>query len=110
MCGRFKHGCPCPTGGPDEPRLSTKYGYPDYYLVSTLCPYCGVRLDGAAPNDLIAHAPMPGDVSCCIKCGGVMIFTDTLALRVMTDALWAEIDKDLQQELTELFKQIRESK
>ena len=51
---------------------------------SSHCPYCGYELDGAtSPRDQ-SMMPSPGDVSICIECGGICLFTADLRLRKPT--------------------------
>lgn len=47
------------------------------------CPFCGHRLDVAMAADPAnpAASPAPGDVSVCIECAQVLVFTDDLTLR-----------------------------
>jgi hypothetical protein len=47
------------------------------------CPWCGHRFDAAmsANPDRPDAAPKPGDVSVCISCAQVLVFTDDLTLR-----------------------------
>lgn len=52
-------------------------------LPTTVCPECADPLDAAsaAEGD---HVPTPGDVSICLNCAWVGIFTDELTLRPST--------------------------
>src|ERR1700690_4304978 len=46
------------------------------------CPVCGYRTDYAScVTDRSKERPEPGDISACLKCGEVFIFTDTLDMR-----------------------------
>jgi hypothetical protein len=60
------------------------------------CPHCGRPLDahGDTPGERDDKAPRPGDVSVCMKCGGVMIFTEGLGLRIATPEEMRVIDRD----------------
>jgi hypothetical protein len=67
-----------------------------------LCPWCGELLDTAAGIDA-DQAPVVGDISVCIKCGGVCLFGPGLALECCPDTLW-------QNEHAPLPAQIREAR
>jgi hypothetical protein len=46
------------------------------------CPECGYEMDEAAPVDGDEKVqPIAGDISICLNCGEVLIFTEALALR-----------------------------
>jgi hypothetical protein len=47
------------------------------------CPWCGQRLDAAMAGDPENPdaTPSPGDVSICISCAQILVFTDELTLR-----------------------------
>jgi hypothetical protein len=50
-----------------------------------LCPTCGATITAA--TDLRGHAePRAGDLSVCLACGGVLVFTEDLSLRRATRA------------------------
>lgn len=57
----------------------------DHRTPTTWCPYCGTSLDGAMNVDG-PNAPDPGDVTVCLYCAGLAVFTDNLGLRFPTDA------------------------
>jgi hypothetical protein len=48
-----------------------------------LCLECGHFLDAASSYGK-TRIPQPGDVTLCIRCAHVMVFTDTLTLREPT--------------------------
>jgi hypothetical protein len=50
----------------------------------SICPDCGEELSAAmgATND--TPSPIPGDVSVCSYCSEVLIFSDSLALQVLS--------------------------
>lgn len=48
------------------------------------CPYCTHVLDAHVATDDIPDGPDPGDFSGCAYCGGALVFTETLGLRVPT--------------------------
>lgn len=74
---------------------------------STICPYCGVRLDGATGTDDQTLKVKEGDCSCCIGCGGVLEFDEKLLPCVMRDDVWATLPATLQSQLTRLSASIR---
>lgn len=47
------------------------------------CPWCGHRIDAAMAGDPAEPdvTPKPGDVSVCISCAQMLVFTDNLTLR-----------------------------
>ena len=48
------------------------------------CPSCGKKLDAAThPTEDVA--PLPGDVTICLCCQDILIFTEDLGLRRPTD-------------------------
>lgn len=54
------------------------------------CPSCGAKVDG---HSAIGHGevdPDPGDVSICLYCSGLSIYTP-YGLRVTTDEEWRSI-------------------
>jgi len=56
------------------------------------CPHCGYLLDAATACDLNDETePKTGDMSVCIDCGEVCVFTDHLHLRKPTDSELLEI-------------------
>jgi hypothetical protein len=61
------------------------------------CPFCGHWLDRlwAGPGNPEA-TPRPGDVTICIKCGGLMILDPDLRVRPPTDDEQAEALADPQ--------------
>lgn len=48
------------------------------------CPLCGYEMDCATCVDIPEHTPRPEDVTICIKCGEVLVFTEGLGLRIPT--------------------------
>ena len=51
-----------------------------FQMPRSTCPYCGHDVDFAA-NAVRAGAPVPGDVTVCIKCAAPSVFDDDLQLR-----------------------------
>ena len=49
------------------------------------CPDCGYAMDAASPVSGNAdEEPRPGDLSVCLDCGAVLVFTNELGMRVAT--------------------------
>jgi rubredoxin len=63
---------------------------PSHHIPSSECTNCGFILDGATGIAEDGHkgdlVPDPGDATVCIMCGHLMVFTDELKLRDLTDA------------------------
>ena len=64
------------------------------------CPSCGAKVDG---HTAVGHEdvdPDPGDVSICLYCSGISIYTP-LGLREVTDEEWHSImaQEDVQKAL-----------
>ncbi len=54
-------------------------------LAPVSCPTCGKNLDAAThPTEDVT--PSPGDATICVGCQDVLIFTDELGLRNVTEA------------------------
>ena len=62
------------------------------------CPHCGTVNDGHTAVDGSSACPQAGDVSICLYCSGVAIFTEH-SLRVLDDAEFNEVmaDPEMQQ-------------
>jgi hypothetical protein len=58
-------------------------GLRDTRVPESLCPFCGQRLDSAIAADPANPdaQPDPGDVTICISCAQILVFTDDLTLR-----------------------------
>ena len=66
----------------------------------TICPYCGYHMDAATHSQQTKAEPEPGDLSVRMGCTGVLVFTDSLELRVIADAEWKELPEELKKEIT----------
>jgi hypothetical protein len=55
----------------------------DYETPKALCPYCGYAVDRALEAQA-GTQPRPGDLSLCMACSGLSIFSDALTLRMPT--------------------------
>lgn len=51
---------------------------------SWACPKCGEDLDESFDTSLRGQNPQPEDVSICLHCGGVAIFTPKMKLKPIT--------------------------
>jgi hypothetical protein len=63
------------------------------------CPHCGRPLDSvmqvvAKGNPSPPKGPKPGDVSVCIGCAGLHVFTKTLSRRKMTYLEEMELERE----------------
>ena len=58
-------------------------GLRDTRVPECSCPFCGHRLDSAMAADPANPdaKPDPGDVTICISCAQILVFTDDLTLR-----------------------------
>lgn len=75
------------------------------------CPHCARPLDsemGVAKGRQPARQPKPGDLSVCIGCAGLLIFTPTLRRRKMTYAEELEI-LEREPELRKMIQDCRAS-
>ncbi len=60
----------------------------NYRVPASLCPGCGNANDGAT-GIIGMGSPEPGDVTVCAYCGMVLVFTDTLRTRILSNEEWA---------------------
>lgn len=56
----------------------------------SLCPHCGKKIDGATGD----RVPRPGDVSICLACLALNVFTEKLTIEKISDELLFEIQND----------------
>jgi hypothetical protein len=55
------------------------------------CPFCQHHLDRVTASPTTPHAtPLPGDITVCIQCGGLLIFGPELKVRPPTPEEQAE--------------------
>jgi hypothetical protein len=47
-----------------------------------ICPHCGKKNNASTPVGRNKNAPTPGDITLCIGCGKVGVFTEDGSLRV----------------------------
>lgn len=60
-----------------------------------ICPHCGKKLDSVSDiEDEESVTPMPGDVSLCFGCTGILVFDQLLRPRKPTKAELKEIRQD----------------
>jgi hypothetical protein len=48
------------------------------------CPHCHYKMDCATCVDKPEELPKPDDVTICLKCGEVLVFTENMGLRLPT--------------------------
>lgn len=63
-------------------------------LPSAACRDCGADLNAATGAYDVTADPDPGDVSVCLYCGCLSIFTEVLLLRAPTDAEYQQLAQD----------------
>ena len=69
---------------PDDDPITDRIGnLRDTRTAECRCPWCGHKLDAAMAGDPATPdaVPKPGDVSVCISCAQILVFTDELTLR-----------------------------
>src|SRR5881397_156752 len=54
------------------------------------CPFCRQKFDRAM-SAYNSTNPRPGDASVCHRCAGLLVFTDNLAIRAMTNKEWLKL-------------------
>jgi hypothetical protein len=70
------------------------------------CPTCGYKMD-AASLYTGSVKPRPGDFSCCLKCGELMIYTVEMILRVPELVDLMGLDQATMDEITKVQTAIR---
>lgn len=63
----------------------------------SICPHCGYFFDSATHPKDGSLRPEPGDLSMCLSCGGMLTFTDDMALRAASDEEVESLDSDTKQ-------------
>jgi len=68
------------------------------------CLNCGKAIDAAAPVEIGARPPQPGDIAICLGCAHIHIYADDLTLRQPRDDEMVEIagDQDILKAMTDL--------
>lgn len=75
------------------------------------CPTCGYKMDAATPAYFNAKvSPRPGDLSLCMKCGEMLVFTESLTIRILELNDMLQLKAVTQKELTNAQKLIREKR
>lgn len=75
---------------------------------ATPCPVCEKLLNAAATIDEHERPPVTGDTTICCHCSAILVFTETLGLRLITDEEWNALPLEDRRELHALgllFKQ-----
>lgn len=77
----------------------------DHRLPHHECPSCEMALDAA--TDAYGEAtPEPGDLTVCIYCAAILVFTDTMGLRLPTDEEFAALPQETRQSVERLVQTI----
>jgi hypothetical protein len=72
-------------------------------MPESACPVCHSRLDAATGAGFDKPPiPEPGDVTQCGPCGTVLVFTESLDLRLATQAEWNELPPEFQKLLADM--------
>ena len=66
--------------------------------ICPVCPKCGLKLDGFTDPDGHEH-PLPGDFTICVGCAGMLRYTDTLSLKIVTPEDLLEAGAETQETL-----------
>ena len=69
-----------------------------------MCPTCATILDDETYPDDMSRTASPGDLTICVYCASVLIFTEVLGLRLMTDKEMAEMPEGQRKELDKTLK------
>jgi hypothetical protein len=62
-------------------------------LPADRCPLCGAVIDAASCLQDDAH-PTPGDLTICLRCQGLLIFTEDMHHRVLTNREYLALPAD----------------
>lgn len=73
---------------------------------SVHCPYCETVIDAVLPLNE-NHLPKAGNLSFCLNCEKIAIFTEELDLRKMTEAEGQEIESNFGEYLAEVREKSR---
>lgn len=65
----------------------------------TTCPACGARHDNVSGVSGTGQ-PKPGSVTICTDCLTYAIFTETMGIRLLTNAEWAALSEEHRRRLT----------
>lgn len=60
-------------------------------LPASRCPLCGLESNAASSPE--GATPDPGDITICMHCAGLLVFTDDMRLRTATNAEIAELPR-----------------
>jgi hypothetical protein len=66
-------------------------------IPSAVCAACGRELSGAGGQP---ERPTPGDFTVCLYCFAILTFTDTLAVRLVTDGEWMRLPREQRRGIT----------
>lgn len=57
---------------------------PSFDIPTSLCPFCGKRIERATDPEFQGLKPQPGNFCVCIQCGRISIFDENVKLRKLT--------------------------
>jgi hypothetical protein len=77
-------------------------------LPESVCPVCGYLMDAATSPYEPNLRPKPRDLSCCLKCGEVLVFQKDLSVAVASVSDLMKLDPETASQLDRLQKAIRE--
>jgi len=80
-----------------------QYGQPGQLLVAPKCPKCEAELDGFGGVGNDSH-PEPDSITICAYCQALLIFTERMDLRAMTEREYCQLPWQVQQELNEAMR------
>ncbi len=95
------------TTGDSPVASSAGLGHDGKELPSSPCPTCGYVMDDATCISQTKGRPSSGDLSLCMKCGEILLFTDRLNLRVAELNDMIGLPKETNDLLTRAQKLIR---
>jgi hypothetical protein len=83
---------------------------PDVALIAPrTCPVCTYTFSAAGKGDqsIATAPPHPGDYAVCMCCAVVLLFTETTTMRVMSNAEWLRLPREMRTQLTEMRERIK---
>ena len=72
------------------------------------CPTCGYEMDSATCTVDETRKARPGDLSCCLKCGELLMFDEALSMQLLDLNHMLKIPQKQQDELLRVQRVIRE--
>lgn len=80
-----------------------------HHVPDANCPHCGHHVDAATDPFDPTNTPYPGDITVCLYCAGICVYTDSMALRSITRTDMDNITPDMKKYLAELQQYIRDN-